>query len=242
MLPGQEPSAAVTPVGRGRSGGVEMQFSKRRMNVAMMAVMAAVLIPVLSLAAPTAAAAATPAHPAVPTPATGLTSRATAPVSIAFVHSYPPIFPGGQGSYTLPYVTYKGSTYPNDHDVTFDVADSSSPTTLGTHEFSITFDGPNGTSVVPGVYNNAQHWPSNGSSPGFDIGGGGPSGGGTDCNTYTGSYQVDDATYAGSTLVSFAASMTLECDSGTAQIIARIIWNSSAGSTSPDLCGTCQAH
>jgi hypothetical protein len=154
------------------------------------------------------------------------------PRSSAFLHVYPDIFShsSGANAYGLPTVTYDGTKSGADNAYQFTVQS-------GTNQFQFLFAAPNGANLTVGTYNNAVRAPFNGAAPGFDVSGGPPGGGGVGCNTESGAFQVDDATYSGSTLVSFAATIVDSCDNGTAAIVARLLWNTTAYRTSSDLWG-----
>lgn len=120
---------------------------------------------------------------------------------------------GQSKPYVLPTVTYNGlyQGYP--------MFTASSPT----DSFQILISAPVGQPLVPGTYENAQRSPFRAAGyPGLDV-----SGDGRGCNTLTGRFVVDDATYdASGKVLTFSARFEQHCEGFAAPLFGEISYNS----------------
>jgi len=93
----------------------------------------------------------------------------------------------------------------------------------GPHWWHLDFAAPQGTALVPGVYENATRWPFNSpTGPGLDIGGDGRG-----CNTLTGRFEVLEIVYGATGEVErFAATFEQHCEGGVPALLGSVLFNS----------------
>jgi hypothetical protein len=187
----------------------------------------------LALGGPTA-----PSAFAAPSPLKVFPHAVAAPTSVAVISTggvFPPDVPqiGFNFNLSYPSVTFLGAVYPDlttGPDANIFAFDLTNPGLTGSIDsYQIWVQMPNAGPLAPGDYKNVGL--VGGQVPGqagLSVFPGPPGNGNGACLGAGGSFHVDDATYSGSQLTSFAMSFTQVCPGATSSVTGWLLYHSSA--------------
>ena len=143
---------------------------------------------------------------------------ASAQTTQLFLDSQPGDYIGGgvQQTYTILDGTFTASHFGGTVNVMF-------RTPTFSHFWTLNFSAPDGTPLVPGVYEGAGRFSQPG-QPGLDV-----SGDGRGCNMVTGRFEVSEATYGSNgEVISFAANFEQHCEGMVPALFGTIQFNANA--------------